>query len=73
MFLVGEEETVHEFPDTRNSLLLKLRDKGDCESWQQFVAVYRPVVYRMARRRGMQDARSVATTNRRVAHARTPE
>jgi len=56
VFLVGEEETVHEFPDTRNSLLLKLRDKGDCESWQQFVAVYRPVVYRMARRRGMQDA-----------------
>lgn len=56
MFLVGEEETVHEFPDTRNSLLLKLRDKGDCESWHRFVAVYRPVVYRMARRRGIQDA-----------------
>lgn len=56
MYLVGEKEAVHEFPDTRNSLLLKLKDRGDCESWQEFVTVYRPVVYRMARRRGMQDA-----------------
>lgn len=47
---------MHEFPETRNSLLLKLRDRGDCESWHEFVAVYRPVVYRMARHRGMQDA-----------------
>ncbi len=56
MFLVGEERIVHDFPETRNSLLLKLRDPADSESWQEFVAVYRPVVYRMARRRGMQDA-----------------
>ncbi len=56
VFLVGEEETVHEIPDTRNSLLLKLRDPTDSESWHEFVAIYRPVVYRMARRRGMQDA-----------------
>ncbi len=47
---------MHEFPNTRNSLLLKLRDRNDCESWREFVALYRPVVYRMARRRGMQDA-----------------
>lgn len=56
VFLVGEEGLVHEFPETRNSLLLKLRDSADSESWHEFVAVYRPVVYRMARRRGMQDA-----------------
>lgn len=56
MFLVGEDGIVHEFPNTRNSLLLKLRDRNDCESWHEFVALYRPVVYRMARRRGMQDA-----------------
>ncbi len=56
VFLVGEEGNVHEFPETRDSLLLKLRDRGDCESWHEFVAIYRPVVYRMARRRGMQDA-----------------
>lgn len=47
---------MHEFPETRNSLLLKLRDPADSESWHEFVTVYRPVVYRMARRRGMQDA-----------------
>lgn len=56
VLLVGEEGIVHELPETRNSLLLRLRDPDDCESWQEFVAVYRPVVYRMARRRGMQDA-----------------
>jgi RNA polymerase sigma factor (sigma-70 family) len=55
VFLVGEEVIVHEFPETRNSLLLKLQDSADCESWHEFVAIYRPVVYRMARRRGMQD------------------
>jgi RNA polymerase sigma-70 factor (ECF subfamily) len=56
VFLVGVEGIVHEFPETRNSLLLKLRDPADCDAWHEFAAVYRPVVYRMARRRGMQDA-----------------
>ena len=56
MFLVGEERIVHEFPETRNSLLLKLRDPADSESWHEFVVIYRPVVYRIARRRGLQDA-----------------
>ena len=56
VFLVGESNIVHEFPETRNSLLLKLRNPADGESWHEFVTTYRPVVYRMARRRGMQDA-----------------
>jgi RNA polymerase sigma factor (sigma-70 family) len=47
---------VHELPETRDSLLLQLRDPDNRESWFEFAAIYRPVVYRMARRRGLQDA-----------------
>jgi RNA polymerase sigma-70 factor (ECF subfamily) len=41
---------------TRASLLARLRDAGDHTSWQTFVDVYGPVLYRYARRRGLQDA-----------------
>ncbi|MBC8356829.1 MAG: sigma-70 family RNA polymerase sigma factor [Planctomycetes bacterium] len=47
---------VHEPPETRESLLIQLRDAGNRESWFEFAAIYRPMVYRMARRRGLQDA-----------------
>lgn len=45
-----------EFPQTRSSLIAQVRSPEDREAWNQFVVVYRPVIYRMARRRGMQDA-----------------
>ena len=43
-------------PETRDSLLVRLADGDDCEAWQQFAAIYRPLVYRIGRRRGLQDA-----------------
>jgi RNA polymerase sigma-70 factor (ECF subfamily) len=43
-------------PETRESLILRVRDPEDREAWNEFTAIYRPVVYRMARRRGLQDA-----------------
>ena len=43
-------------PDTRNSLILRLPDKRDVEAWDQFVAIYEPLVYRLARAKGFQDA-----------------
>ena len=43
-------------PHTRPSLLVRLRDATDREAWQQFVELYAPLVYRFARRRGLQDA-----------------
>ncbi len=46
----------HEFPDTRASLLVDIRDPANGHAWAVFSALYRPVVYRMARRRGLQDA-----------------
>lgn len=43
-------------PLTRPSLLVRLRDARDEEAWSEFTAVYEPVIYRMTKRRGMQDA-----------------
>ena len=45
-----------EFPDTRASLLLQLQAGVDQDGWQEFVAIYRPIIYRLARKRGLQDA-----------------
>ena len=42
-------------PTTQSSLLLRLRDARDEEAWGHFVEVYAPLVYRYARRRGLQD------------------
>jgi RNA polymerase sigma-70 factor (ECF subfamily) len=43
-------------PTTCPSLLLRIRDRSDQEAWRQFVALYGPLVYQYARRKGLQDA-----------------
>lgn len=43
-------------PETRLSLLHRVRDAGDDGAWVEFVQLYEPLVYRVARRRGLQDA-----------------
>lgn len=43
-------------PDTRASLLVRLPDAADVKAWDEFVAVYGPLVYRLARRHGLQPA-----------------
>lgn len=45
-----------EIPDTQYSLLARLADPSDREAWQQFADLYQPVIYRIARGRGFQDA-----------------
>jgi RNA polymerase sigma-70 factor (ECF subfamily) len=45
-----------EMPDTRETLLARLEDQSDRDAWDQFSALYAPVIYRLARGRGMQDA-----------------
>lgn len=45
-----------EFPDTQSLLLTNIQSLENREAWSEFVQIYRPVIYRMARRRGMQDA-----------------
>ena len=41
---------------TQPSLLLRIRDASDAESWRTFVSIYAPLIYRSCRRRGLQDA-----------------
>ena len=43
-------------PETRASLLIRLKDQADDEAWFEFTEIYRPVIYRLACRRGMQPA-----------------
>jgi RNA polymerase sigma-70 factor (ECF subfamily) len=43
-------------PTTRASLLLRLGNPGDHEAWVEFVTLYEPVVYRLLRQSGLQDA-----------------
>jgi RNA polymerase sigma-70 factor (ECF subfamily) len=45
-----------EAPLTRPSLLLRLRDAGDQQAWEEFVDLYAPLVYGFARKHGLQDA-----------------
>jgi RNA polymerase sigma-70 factor (ECF subfamily) len=47
---------VADYPETRASLILRLKDPSDQEAWGEFVEIYRPVVYRLARQKGLQDA-----------------
>jgi RNA polymerase sigma factor (sigma-70 family) len=43
-------------PETRASLILRLSDTTDVEAWDEFVEIYQPLVYRLARRKGFQHA-----------------
>jgi len=36
-------------PETRPSLLLRVRDPGDRAAWDEFSEIYRPVIMRLAR------------------------
>ena len=43
-------------PETRQSLMLRLRDASDQHAWSQFVSIYEPLILRLMRQRGLQDA-----------------
>lgn len=43
-------------PDTRASLILRLRDPADEQAWHDFCRIYEPVIAAVARRHGLQDA-----------------
>ncbi len=57
-YLVGRryQPVIPQPPETRPSLILRLRDSRDAEAWQEFVTIYEPLVYRLARGKGLQDA-----------------
>ncbi len=43
-------------PETRPSLIRRLGDTEDANAWEEFFAIYGPLVYRFARRKGFQHA-----------------
>ncbi len=43
-------------PTTRSTLIAKLRDRADSAAWEEFVDLYTPLLRRIARQRGLQDA-----------------
>ncbi|WP_165235061.1 RNA polymerase sigma factor [Aquisphaera insulae] len=45
-----------ESPLTRQSLLVRLKDPADGRAWGEFVAIYAPLIDRLARAKGFQDA-----------------
>jgi RNA polymerase sigma factor (sigma-70 family) len=47
---------MHESPTTRPSLLLRLQNPADDRAWVEFIDLYAPLIRRVARRGGLQDA-----------------
>lgn len=43
-------------PETRESLILRLRDAADVAAWEEVMALYGPLVFRLAVRKGLQVA-----------------
>jgi RNA polymerase sigma factor (sigma-70 family) len=43
-------------PQTHASLIARLPNSDDVEAWQEFVQIYLPLLYRLARRKGLQHA-----------------
>lgn len=47
---------MQQWPETSESLIQRIQDPVDADAWTQFLAIYRPVVYRLALSRGLQHA-----------------
>jgi RNA polymerase sigma-70 factor (ECF subfamily) len=45
-----------ELTTTRSSLLVRLCDPQDEQAWAEFVEIYGPLIHRLAKQRGLQDA-----------------
>ena len=59
-------------PKTRVSLILRLQNRDDAVAWNEFLEIYQPVIFRTARRKGLQDADAFDLTQEvlsRVANA----
>lgn len=45
-----------DFPETNESLIVQVRDPANRAAWEQFEQLYRPVIFRIARAKGLQHA-----------------
>jgi RNA polymerase sigma-70 factor (ECF subfamily) len=48
------DEVMPEFPETSECLIARVRDSSNRAAWDQFEQLYRPVVFRIARAKGLQ-------------------
>jgi RNA polymerase sigma-70 factor (ECF subfamily) len=48
--------------ETSSTLLKKVRDTGDPESWREFLNIYKPLIVSYARRRGLSEAEAEDAT-----------
>lgn len=55
-------------PETRRSLLVRIRDTNDHAAWREFVGIYAPLIHAYALRRGLQDA-DAADVAQQVLHS----
>lgn len=44
---------MNDWPETNASLILRIRDPQNVVAWDELMAIYRPVIYRLARRKGL--------------------
>ncbi len=59
-------------PDTKINLILRLPQASDIEAWREFIDVYEPFIFRLARSRGLQSDDAAEIVQRvmiSVAHA----
>lgn len=54
-------------PETQPSLLVRIRDERDTESWSRFVDIYAPAIYRFLQQQGLQDADAADLTQEVMA------
>lgn len=52
----GSSDIVHPTPETRETLIRRLPDAADVEAWDGFVEIYEPLLFRLARAKGFQQA-----------------
>lgn len=45
-----------DYPETNESLIVQVRDPSNWAAWLQFEQLYRPVIFRIARAKGLQHA-----------------
>lgn len=44
---------MNDWPETNPSLILRIKDPQNAVAWNELIAIYRPVIYRLARRKGL--------------------
>jgi RNA polymerase sigma-70 factor, ECF subfamily len=44
---------MNDWPETNPSLILRIKDPQNAIAWNELMAIYRPVIYRLARRKGL--------------------